>query len=70
MYAEKIKKLGFDVDEAKIFTGEATTIYLKKTKFRRIYLVGTPALEEEFSSAGFQLTDQFRTPLCLGSTRH
>ncbi len=68
MYAEKIKKLGFDVDEAKIFTsGEATTIYLKKkTKFRRIYLVGTPALEEEFSSAGFQLTDQFPDAAVLG----
>lgn len=68
LYAEKIKKLGFDVDETKIFTsGEATIIYIKnQTKFRRIFLVGTPALEEEFIKAGFQLTDQKPDAAVLG----
>ena len=31
MYTEKIRKLGFDVDAARVFTsGEATRIYLKE----------------------------------------
>ncbi len=55
LYAQKIRKMGFDVPEQKIFTsGEATTIYLRKQKpGASVYLVGTPALEEEFSRAGF-----------------
>ncbi|MFN2112572.1 MAG: HAD-IIA family hydrolase, partial [Anaerolineales bacterium] len=37
----------------------ATAIYLKKEKpGARIYLVGTPSLEEEFRVYGFQLVDQ------------
>jgi 4-nitrophenyl phosphatase len=58
-YAEKLRRLGLEIDEDKIFTsGEATTIYLGKQKSEaRIYLVGTPALEAEFNSHGFTLVD-------------
>ena len=68
IYADKIRKMGFEVDESKIFTsGEATTISLKnKTNYRSIYLVGTPALEEEFISAGFELTDKNPDAAVLG----
>jgi len=68
IYAEKIRKLGFNVDETRIFTsGEATIIYIKnRTKFTRIYLVGTPALEEEFESAGLELADKDPDALVLG----
>ncbi|MBM3137879.1 MAG: HAD-IIA family hydrolase [Chloroflexi bacterium] len=68
IYADKICKMGFDVDESKIFTsGEATTIYLKnKTDYRSIFLVGTPALEEEFIEAGFNLTDKQPDAAVLG----
>ncbi len=68
IYADKIRRMGFDVDKSKIFTsGEATTIYLKnKTDYRSIYLVGTPALEEEFVGAGFSLTDKNPESVVLG----
>lgn len=56
-YREKLRKIGCDVEEDKIFTsGEATTIYLKKRKKgASIFLLGTPSLEEEFEREGFRL---------------
>ena len=59
-YADKIRRFGLDLPEEKIFTsGEATAIYLKKQKpGARLYVVGTPALEREFSDHGFILTDE------------
>ncbi len=56
-YAEKLAQLGLAVGPDKIFTsGEATAIYLQRAKpGAKIYLVGTPALEEEFKSHGFEL---------------
>jgi HAD superfamily hydrolase (TIGR01457 family) len=58
-YAEKLRRLGLEIDEDKIFTsGEATAIYLGQEKpGARIYLVGTPALEAEFKSHGFTLVE-------------
>jgi 4-nitrophenyl phosphatase len=64
IYADKIRRMGFDVDKSKIFTsGEATTIYLKnKTDYRSIYLVGTPALRKNLFGAGFtSLLTRIRT---------
>jgi 4-nitrophenyl phosphatase/NagD protein len=68
MYTGKIRKLGFFVDEDKIFTsGEATSIYLKKhTNYKKIYLVGTAALEKEFTDAGFELTEKDPQAVVLG----
>lgn len=68
IYAEKIKNLGFEVDETRIFTsGEATTIFINnKTKYRKIYLVGTPELEKEFVNAGFELADKEPDAVVLG----
>ena len=56
-YKEKLMKLGCDVEEEVIFTsGEATTIYLnKRKKGAKVFLLGTPSLEEEFERNGFQL---------------
>jgi HAD superfamily hydrolase (TIGR01457 family) len=56
-YALKLQRLGLDVDRDKIFTsGQATAVYLHKLHPNaRIYLVGTPALEDEFQQHGFQL---------------
>lgn len=58
-YAEKIRRFGLDLPEEKIFTsGEATALYLREKKpGARIYLVGTPALENEFCEHGFILSD-------------
>ena len=67
-YATKLRHLGLDVDEEEIFTsGEATARYLKKRKpGARIYLVGTPALEEEFAYHGFNLVQDDPDYVVLG----
>lgn len=58
-YADKIRRMGLDLPESQIFTsGEATALYLSRRKpGAALYVVGTPALENEFSEHGFHLTD-------------
>lgn len=58
LYARKLERLGLPTPEDHIFTsGEATTLYLQGQKpGASVFLAGTPALEEEFLQAGFQLT--------------
>ena len=67
-YAEKLARLGLNVPEAMIFTsGEATALTLKAQQpGARVYLVGTPALEEEFESHGFTLTGDAPDVAVLG----
>ena len=59
-YSARLAKYGLDIPTEKIFSsGMATAIYLKKEKpGARVYLVGTPSLEEEFRAYGFQLVDR------------
>lgn len=56
-YVDKLARLGLDTTEEKIFTsGQATAIYLnKQNPGAKVYLVGTPSLEKEFLSHGFDL---------------
>lgn len=64
-YKEKLANLGCKVEEDKVFTsGEATTIYLRKRKNgAKVFLLGTPYLEEEFQQKGFRLVkDRNETP--------
>jgi len=58
-YSIKLAKYGLDIPLEKIFSsGMATAIFLKKQNpGSKIYLVGTPSLEEEFRTYGFQLVD-------------
>lgn len=58
-YSTKLAKYGLNIPAEKIFSsGMATAIYLKKQKpGARIYLVGTPSLEEEFKDYGFVLVE-------------
>lgn len=58
-YARKIGQMGLPLPEEQIFTsGEATAIFLAKQKpGARLYVVGTPALENEFRQHGFVLVD-------------
>ena len=68
-YAQKLGYLGLDVSEKNIFTsGEATAIFLQQhyQSVHRIYLVGTPALEQEFARQGFELSDQDPHAVVLG----
>ena len=59
-YLDRLERLGIPVDGDSVFTsGEATTIYLSaRMPGARVYLCGTPDLEEEFRQAGFILTDK------------
>jgi 4-nitrophenyl phosphatase len=68
LYAEKITRLGLPIPEEKVFTsGEATAVYLKE-KFRTaaVYVVGTPALEEEFRFHGYNLDTECPELVVLG----
>lgn len=67
-YAEKITRLGLPVPEEKVFTsGEATALYLQQERpSSPVYVVGTPALEEEFRLHGFQLEDSNPQAVVLG----
>jgi HAD superfamily hydrolase (TIGR01457 family) len=68
MYAEKITRLGLPISEDKVFTaGEATAIYLQERyPSAPVYVVGTPALEEEFRQYGFQLEEDHPQLIVLG----
>lgn len=67
-YVQKLGGLGLELPESKVFTsGEATARYLSENlPARRIYLVGTPALEAEFREHGFELTDDGPAAAVLG----
>ena len=56
-YKEKLRNFGCIIEEESVFTsGEATTTYLNKRKQgAKIFLLGTPYLEEEFERNGFKL---------------
>jgi len=69
LYAEKLNRLGLNVDANMIFTsGEATAHFLREQfpHVQRIDLFGTPALEEEFTAHGFNLTTEHPQALVLG----
>ncbi len=68
-YAQKLNRLGLSVTEDRIFTsGEATAIFLRQqfNTIHQIYLVGTPALEQEFRQHGFELTSHKPRAVVLG----
>lgn len=67
-YAEKITRIGLPIPDDKVFTsGEATAVYLQRNfQTRSVYVVGTPALEEEFRQHGFRLEDKHPQLVVLG----
>jgi len=67
-YAEKISRLGLSIPEELVITsGEATALYLQEQRpGARLFVVGTPSLEEEFRLHGFQLVEQKPDFLVLG----
>lgn len=56
-YALKIKEMGLNITQDKVFTsGGATAIFLKREfPTAKIFLVGTSSLQEEFKNWGFEL---------------
>jgi 4-nitrophenyl phosphatase/NagD protein len=67
-YAEKITRLGLPIPPQKVFTsGEATALYLQQERqASSVYIVGTPALEQEFRGHGFQLEPDHPECIVLG----
>lgn len=67
-YGEKLRGLGLDVPDEQVFTsGEAAAIYLNgQMPGSRVYLVGTPPLEEMFHNAGFELVETDAEVAVLG----
>ncbi len=67
-YVEKLHRLGVEVVREKILTsGEATCTYLKKKQpGKRVFLAGTPALEEEFRQGGIHLAPDDPQVVVLG----
>ena len=68
LYAEKITRLGLPIPEEKVFTsGEATALYAQREyASAKVYVVGTPPLEEEFRQHGFQLEENDPQLVVLG----
>jgi 4-nitrophenyl phosphatase len=68
IYAQKFERLGVAIPEEKIFTaGEATALYLRRERpGARVYVVGTPSLEQEFRLHGFELTSEDPQAVVLG----
>jgi 4-nitrophenyl phosphatase len=67
-YVEKITRLGLPIAPEKVLTsGEATAMHIQRqTPGARVYVVGTPALENEFSGRGFELTHEMTDFAVLG----
>ena len=67
-YAEKITRLGLSISREKVLTsGEATAMHIQHQKpGARVYIVGTPALENEFVERGFVLTHEMPDFAVLG----
>ena len=67
-YVKKLARLGLSVSHEKIMTsGEATAMHGQRQKpGARVYVVGTEALENEFRTRGFVLTDEMPDFAVLG----
>jgi HAD superfamily hydrolase (TIGR01457 family) len=67
-YAEKITRLGLPLTEELVLTsGEATALYLKDHHpGARLFVVGTPALEDEFRRRGFPVVQEDPQLVVLG----
>ena len=59
IYIDRLTNMGFDADESEIFSAaDVTAMYLcKNHPDAKVYVVGTPALENTFLKYGINLTD-------------
>ncbi|MFH2007905.1 MAG: HAD-IIA family hydrolase [bacterium] len=59
-FRDRLRRLGIPAENEEILTsGAATAHHLKTaTSHQRIFLMGTPALREEFEESGFTLADE------------
>jgi HAD superfamily hydrolase (TIGR01450 family) len=68
LYSEKLTRLGLPTEVSRVLTsGAATAAHLQSAwPGARVFVVGTPALEEEFTARGFVLDDQSPELMVLG----
>lgn len=69
-YLTKIEKLGIKANRDEMYTSSVATIDYLKGKMpnaKRLFVVGTPSMEEEFRNAGYELLpeDPDQMPDCL-----
>lgn len=58
-YLEKLNRFNLDITlENLILSQHPTFDYLKRNNFKRIFLMGTSSLKEEFKQEGFELTEE------------
>ena len=67
-YLKKLKLLKIPAAEEQIITsGQAAIEYLRRrTKYKKLYLLGTPSLESEFEEAGFKVVPNNPDCVLLG----
>ena len=66
-YLLKLKKLNLDANRENIILSQHPTIdYLKKEGYKKIFLMGTKSLRDEFKQEGFELTESNPEILVLG----
>ncbi len=60
VYVDKLHRMGLDVNEEKIVTSGQATIYYLQNHFpgAKVFLLGNPLLQEEFTKAGILLEDE------------
>lgn len=68
VYLKKLAGMGCHIEENQLLTSGMVTIhYIKKTwQNPKIYLLGTPALEQDFENNGIQLTDTHPDAVVVG----
>jgi 4-nitrophenyl phosphatase len=68
LYSEKLTRLGLPTSASKVLTSGAATAAHLQTQYSeaKVFVVGTPALEEEFTSRGFTLNDSSPDLVVLG----
>ena len=68
VYMEKLKGMGCSIDDSQLLTSGMVTIdYIKKTwEGPKVYLLGTPPLEQDFEDNGILLTESNPDAVVVG----
>ncbi len=57
-HAQMLQQMGLDVAPEDVFTSADATMMYLKSRMRRLYLLATPGVCEDFERAGFELTSE------------
>ena len=58
-YLKKLNKFNLNINRENLILSQHPTIdYLKKNRFKRVFLLGTQSLKNEFRDEGFELTEE------------